>query len=161
MANKRNKRDDRLVARLTRGSQPTRRRAKGRRFSEENQPKRGRGRPKGARNYFTRNVQEALLKAVNRFGADGRGKDGLEGYFFKMCGEEPKSVMTMLNSTMPTRITVEQRPKRYRTLDEVRQELARYGMDLTQPALPNYKGPEIELDAEEITEPAGTETDSD
>jgi hypothetical protein len=154
-----NKKRDGLLKRLTRGSQPARHRAAGRRFSKANQPKRGRGRPKGARNYFARNVQEALLKAVNRFGADGRGKDGLEGYLFKMCGEEPKSVMTMLNSTMPTRITVEQRPKRYRTLDEVRQELAQYGIDFTQPALPNYKGPEIELDAEEITEPVEKKTD--
>jgi hypothetical protein len=150
-----NNKRDALLKRLTRGSQPGRRRNKGKRFSKEHQPKRGRGRPKGARNYFTRNVQEALINAVNRFGEDGRGKDGLEGFFFKMCREEPKSVMTMLQGTMPTRITVERRPKRYPTLDEIRAELAQYGIDFTQPELPNYKGPEIELDAEEITEPVG------
>jgi hypothetical protein len=147
----RDKRDG-LLRRLTRGSQPGRRRAKARRFSKENQPKRGRGRPKGVKNYFTRNVREALFNAENRFGEDGRGKDGLEGFFFKLCGKEPKSVMTMLNGAMPKRITVERRPKQYRTLDEIREELAQYGIHFTQPMLPNYKGPEIELDAEEITE---------
>jgi hypothetical protein len=155
-----NNKRDALLKRLTRGSQPGRRRNKGKRFSKEHQPKRGPGRPKGARNYVTRNVLEALINAVNRFGEDGRGKDGLEGFLFKMCGEEPKSVMTMLQGTMPTRITVERRPKRYRTLDEIRAELAQYGIDFTQPALPNFKGPEIELDAEEITEPVGNKPES-
>ncbi len=61
-------------------------------------------------------------------------------------------MMTMLNGAMPKRITVERRPKQYRTLDEIREELAQYGIHFTQPMLPNYKGPEIELDAEEITE---------
>jgi len=37
--------------------------------------------------------------------------------------------------------------------------LARYGIHITQPALPNYKGPEIELDVEEITDAAKDETD--
>jgi hypothetical protein len=105
-------------------------------------------------------VLEALINAVNRFGEDGRGKDGLEGFLFKMCAEEPKSVMTMLQGTMPTRITVERRPKRYRTLDEIRAELAQCGIDFAQPALPNYQGPEIELDAEEITEPVGNKRES-
>jgi len=65
-----------LLRRLTRGSQPGRRRAKARRFSKENQPKRGRGRPKGVKNYFTRNVREALFNAENRFGeTDGARTD--------------------------------------------------------------------------------------
>jgi|SRR5690349_9384513 hypothetical protein len=154
-----NKKGDGLLKRLTRGSQPGRHRAAGRRFSKPNQPKRGRGRPKGARNYFTRDLQEATFNAVNRFGEDGRGKNGMEGFVFGMCSRNPEKVLDLMRAFMPKQITVEQRPKRYRTLDEVRQELAQYGLDFTQPALPNYKGPEIELDAEEITEPAGNKTD--
>jgi hypothetical protein len=150
------KKGDRLLARLTRGSQPGRRRATGRRFSKENQPKRGRGRPKGARNYFTRDLQEATFNAVNRFGEDGRGKNGMEGFVFRMCSRNPEKVLDLVRASTPRQITVERRPKRYRTVDEMQEELAQYGIDL--PALPNYKGPEIELDAEEIMDPAEDNT---
>jgi hypothetical protein len=58
--NKPAKEKDRLGA-LTRGSQPGRARVKGKRFSKEHQPKRPRGRPKGATNLLTRNLKEAIL----------------------------------------------------------------------------------------------------
>ena len=154
-----NAKGDGLLKRLTRGSQPGRRRLTGRRFSKENQPKRGRGRPKGARNYFTRDLQEATTNAVNRYGEDGRGKNGMEGFVFSMCSQNPEKVLDLLRAFLPRQVTVEQRPKRYRSVEEIHQELAQYGIHITQSALPNYKGPEIELDGEEITDPAKDETD--
>jgi hypothetical protein len=37
-------------------------------FSRERQPKRGRGRPKGSTNFFTRGVKEAIIDACNELG---------------------------------------------------------------------------------------------
>jgi hypothetical protein len=126
----------------------------GRRFTSEQQPKK-RGRPPGAQNYFTREINEALLRAVNRYGQDGKGKDGLDGFFFKMCGEEPKSVMMLLRGAMPTQVTVERRapPKQYKSLNDVRRELAQRGINLDRVfPLEHHKGPLIELDTDDSTE---------
>jgi hypothetical protein len=49
------------MARLTRGSQPGRRRVKGQRFTKGNQPKRPPGRPKNATNLLTREIREAIV----------------------------------------------------------------------------------------------------
>jgi hypothetical protein len=78
----------------------------------------------------------------------------MEGFVFRMCSQNPEKVLDLMRAFTPRQVTVEQRPKRYRSVEEVHQELARYGIHITQPALPNYKGPEIELDGEEITDPA-------
>jgi CHASE3 domain sensor protein len=51
---------DRLAGRLTRGSQPARRRVQGKRFTTDDQPKQ-RERPKGATNLVTRELEEAIL----------------------------------------------------------------------------------------------------
>jgi hypothetical protein len=161
--NSRGSRKDHAAARLTRGTQPGRANGSGKRFGKEDQPKK-RGRPKGARNYFTREIQEALLRAVNRYGQDGRGKDGLEGFFFKMCGEQPLSVMGMLRAQMPTQVTVERRgqPKQYKSLDEVRRELAQRGINIDPVfQLEHHKGPLIELDADDVSERKAGESKED
>ena len=74
--NKRN----RVAARLTRGSQPGRRREKGKRFSTDDQPKRSRGRPPGATNLMTRELKEAILGGCSDCGADGKGNVTLVGH---------------------------------------------------------------------------------
>ena len=79
--NKRN----RVAARLTRGSQPGRRREKGKRFSTDDQPKRSRGRPPGATNLITRELKEAILGGCSDCGADGKGTGGLRGYMRKVA----------------------------------------------------------------------------
>jgi len=72
---------------------------------------------------------------------------------------KPEKVLDLLRAFLPRQVTVEQRPKQYRSVEEIQKELAQYGISITQPALPNYRGPEIELDGEEITDPAKDETD--
>ena len=44
------------------------------------QPKRGRGRPKGSTNFFTRDMKEAIIDACNELGFDGQGQEGMKGY---------------------------------------------------------------------------------
>lgn len=61
---KRLTKEDRVVRRLMRGSQPRRARAAGKRFSTEYQPQ-GRGRPKGSKNVMRRELKEAVLAAAH------------------------------------------------------------------------------------------------
>jgi len=100
MVQNKNKRD-RLAARLARGSQPARRRKKGKRFSADNQPKRGRGRPRGAKNLATRGVIEAFLGGVSDCGADGKGTGGLRGWAWKLAMEDMKTTGMLLRAFIP------------------------------------------------------------
>ena len=147
-------RKSRAKRRLARGTGTPREVKKRPKVEEGN--KRGRGRPPGAQNYYTRQVKEAILEAANQLGEDGEGYDGLVGYMRFLGRSEPKTFAMLLRAVMPTQVdikTVEQvgRPKRYQTSEEVLEELKMYGIvPQEQKALPHYVGPEIELDAEDV-----------
>jgi len=139
----------------TRGSKPQRTHEKNETcFSKEFQPK-NRGRKAGVPNFITREVKEAIISACNRYGADGKGTGGLEGYLFKLCDEHPPVMGGLLRAIMPTQVTVErkERPKEYKSYEEMCAELERqYGIKLDRPVyqLEYYKGPVVELD-EDVT----------
>ena len=151
------KKGDRVAARLTRGSQPRRRRVKGKRFSKEHQPKHPRGRPKGATNLMTRDVKEAIIAACNQIGSDGKGTGGLQGYMVFLGKQHPTTMGMLLRAIMPTQVTVErtERPKEYKTLEDAKKELEQYGIKW-EPVhrLQYYKGPVIELDADDVADDA-------
>jgi len=144
--NKRN----RVVARLTRGSQPGRRREKGKRFSTDDQPKRSRGRPPGATNLMTRELKEAILGGCSDCGADGKGTGGLRGYMWKLAMEDKKTMGMLLRAILPADVKVEvTEQKTYQSLDEVKAKLAELGIppeDVYR--LEHYKGPVIEVEPE-------------
>src|SRR5215471_19085185 len=106
MAQNNNKRD-RLAARLARGSQPARRRKKGKRFSTDDQPKRSRGRPPGATNLMSRQLKEAILGGAADCGADGKGTGGLRGYMWKLAMEDQKTMGMLLRAILPADVKVE------------------------------------------------------
>jgi hypothetical protein len=120
---------DPLLARLMRGSQPGRARSAGKRFSKEYQPAR-RGRRKGSRNLISRDIKEAILAAAKAVGEDGKGKNGLVGYMVTLAREEPRLMATLLHRVMQMQGGVERiEPKVvYESLDQVRAELAKYGI---------------------------------
>ena len=154
MANKKTKN---LAARLARGSAPNRGKH-GRQHRVDQHPRRGRGRPPGAKNYFTREVKEALIAAVNEYGSDGRGKNGMKGFFLKMCDEEPTSVMSILRATMPTQVSVERKDVPVKTEQEVRARLERIGLRLEDLRQYRFHTPAqvLELTAEDVSENEGT-----
>jgi hypothetical protein len=86
-------------------------------FTKEFQPKGKRGRKAGVPNFITREVKEAIIDACNRYGADGSGTGGLEGYMFKLCAEQPGVMGGLLGRIMPTQVTIEktQRPEPYKS----------------------------------------------
>jgi hypothetical protein len=91
---------DLLAARLTRGSQPGRRRMNANRFSQDNQPKRPPGRPRGATNLMTRDLKEAILGGCSDCGMDGKGTDGLRGYMKRLAMEDTKTMGTLLRAIL-------------------------------------------------------------
>jgi len=127
------KKRDRLLARLTRGSQPARRRIKGKRFDKEHQPKRPRGRPKGATNLLTRNLREAILRGCEDCGFNGKGAGGLRGYMKRLAIEDPKTMGMLLRGMIPTEVKVEGKQVRVSlTLEEAKAEVARFGLPPTE-----------------------------
>ena len=146
-----NKRD-RLTARLTRGSQPGRRREKGKRFSTDDQPKRARGRPKGASNLnlMTRELKEAILGGAADCGEDGKGTGGLRGYMKRMAIRDSKTMGILLRAILPADVKVEvTEQKTYQSLDEVKTKLAGLGIPTENVfRLEHYKGPLIEAEPE-------------
>jgi hypothetical protein len=147
------KEGDRVAARLTRGSQPGRRRVKGKRFSKEHQPKRPRGRPKGATNLMTRNLKEAILGGCEDCGLDGKGTGGLRGYMKRLAIQDPKTMGTLVRSMLPMEVKVEEQQLRVsQTLEEAKAELARLGLPPSEIyKLEYYKPPLIDAEAVEST----------
>jgi hypothetical protein len=145
---------DRLAARLMRGSQPGRRRMNGKRFSTNNQPKRARGRPKGATNLMTRQVQEAILIAFSELGEDLHGKDGLVGFLKRIGRNDLKTAGMMLRAVMPTQMTLEKKENvSYQSIDEVRAELNRPGICIDKVFKLEYiKQPVVEVKATDVTD---------
>jgi hypothetical protein len=144
---------DRLAARLTRGSQPGRQRAKGKRFTKDNQPKRLPGRPKGATNLMTRELKEAILGGCSDVGENGKGKGGLRGYMRRMAKQDTKTMGTLLRAILPTEVTVEEKQDwAYQTIEEAKAELERLGIPSREVyRLEHYKGPLIDVEADEST----------
>jgi hypothetical protein len=71
-----------------------------------------------------------------------------------MCFQHPERVFIALQAIMGTQVTIErqERPKEYKTIEEVRAELEAHGIRMEEPhQLQYYKGPLIELDADDVT----------
>ena len=150
--NKPAKKKDRLAA-LTRGSQPGRVRVKGKRFSKEHQPKRPRGRPKGATNQLTRDLQEAIRGGCEDCGLDGKGTGGLRGYMKRLAKEDTKTMGMLVRSMLPTEVKVEEKQVPvYQTVEEAKAEVARLGLPPAEIyKLEYYKAPLIDVEAVEST----------
>ncbi len=128
-AHKTGSKKDRLAARLTRGSQPGRRRVEGKRFSTDDQPKRPRGRPKGSPNLITRQVKEAILLGLSELGEDLQGKGGLVGFVKRVGRYDLKTAAMLLRAVMPTQVTIEEKQEIvYQSVDQARADLQRAGI---------------------------------
>lgn len=64
-------------------------------------PNRGRGRPPGTPNKTTAALKDAILKAAELTGRDGKGKDGLTGYLRRVAAEDVKAFSGLLGKVLP------------------------------------------------------------
>ena len=93
--------------------------------------KRGRGRPKGARNVLTRVISDAILLAAEQVGEDGKGKGGLVGYLKRVAKKDQKAFCPLLGRVLPLQVQVENKTEvRYKSVDEVRAELEARGISI-------------------------------
>jgi hypothetical protein len=51
-------------------------------------------------NTFAREIREAIIAAPSRIGSDGKGKDGLVGYFTWLAGAHPRIFIGLLLEVM-------------------------------------------------------------
>jgi hypothetical protein len=145
---------DRLAARLTRGSQPWRRRVKGKRFSKDNQPKRPPGRPKNATNILTREIRGAIVTAFSELGEDLHGEGGLVGFIKRIGRNDLKTAGMLLRAVMPTQMTIEQKEEIvYQSVEQARADLERAGIPIDEVfKLEHFKGPVVEVKATDVTD---------
>jgi hypothetical protein len=64
----------------------------------------GPGRPKGAPNKTTALLKEAIIRAAEAAGEDGRGKGKLTGYCTFLAKSEPKAFAQLLGKVLPMQI---------------------------------------------------------
>jgi hypothetical protein len=115
-----------------------------------------RGRPPGAKNYWTREVKEAILDAANELGEDGHGYDGLKGYMKFLGSTELKTFGMLIRAVMPTQVTVEHKDVKIDTVEDVEKELASIGLWLEDLRPFKFHTPEqvLELMARDVTDDA-------
>lgn len=65
----------------------------------------GPGRPPGSANKTTALLKDAILKAAEMTGQDGKGKGKLVGYLRFLAAGEPKAFAALLGKVMPMQIT--------------------------------------------------------
>jgi hypothetical protein len=165
--NKIQKRNSRKRARnrAVRAVQPRKARDNNRetRLGGERGPKRACGRPPGSQNFFSREIKESVIRAANKVGLDGKGTGGMDGYLVRVALENQAVFCGLLRAVMGTQVTLEQTqpPKRYETLEEVLADLKSRGIvPLEQKTLPHYHGPEIELDAVDVSSEPGEDEET-
>ena len=108
----------------------------------------------GAKNYWTREVKEAILDAANELGEDGHGYDGLKGYMKFLGSTEPKTFGMLIRAVMPTQVTVEHKDVKIDTVEDVEKELASIGLCLEDLRPFKFHTPEqvLELMARDVTD---------
>ena len=67
--------------------------------------KAGPGRPKGSLNKTTTLLKEAILKAAELSGEDGKGKGKTVGYLKRLANEQPVAFSGLLGKVLPMQVT--------------------------------------------------------
>jgi hypothetical protein len=120
-----------IAKRLTSGSQPGRGQiANGGGLYRKGHKKIG-GRKKGVQNTLTRELKEAIINAAIRLGADGNGKDGLEGYLMMLGREEKRTFGMLLRAVLPMQVNASVTTTvnvKYKTLEEASEEARKLGL---------------------------------
>src|SRR5208283_2444571 len=87
------------------------------------------GRPPGVQNLFTREIKEAAVNAATRYGADGHGLGGLEGFFFRCCDLHAPVMIALLSRICPMQKAPDgERKTVYRTPEEFDEALKARGL---------------------------------
>jgi len=90
------------------------------------------GRKKGQRNKLTTLIKDAIVKAAELEGQDGKGKDGMVGYMRKLARNEPKTFAGLLGRALPFHLISHQTndADRFESKEELLEELERRGLPI-------------------------------
>jgi hypothetical protein len=71
---------------------------------KKGRPKTG-GRKKGVQNIITRELKDAIIKAAELHGQDGKGKDAVVGYLYGLAAMRQPVLFVSLLRLTPTRVS--------------------------------------------------------
>lgn len=76
------------------------------RFTKKGKPdgRASNGRKLGAVNRIPRLLVDTIMSAGAKFGFDGKGKGGLEGYCMRLARDEPRAFAMLMSKIIPTQI---------------------------------------------------------
>jgi hypothetical protein len=86
------------------------------------------GRAKGRRNKTTVMLKEAILKAAELCGSDGRGRDGMVGYLRMLASKERALFSRLLEKVLPMQLDLKDTTKKIYTPDEAAARLQERGL---------------------------------
>ena len=91
------------------------------------------GRKKGTPNRFNRDLLQAIPQAADQFGSDGKGKDGIDGYFQRLAGEKEGYFVSLLRQAVQKQVptTEPENEVVYSTEQDFRQALLDRGVHPT------------------------------
>lgn len=90
------------------------------------------GRKKGTPNKTTTLLKDAIIKAAEMLGQDGKGKNGTVGYLMWLGRHEPAVYGRMLEKILPMQLEVKDTSKRLYTADEAKAALEERGLPVPQ-----------------------------
>jgi hypothetical protein len=98
---------------------------------DENRPYDSRGRRRGGQSRTSVVLKDAILYAAQCVGEDGKGLDGLVGYLKQIARTDPRTYASLLARVIPLQVTsTTTQEVTYRSIDEVRAELAARGIPI-------------------------------
>ena len=91
------------------------------------------GRKKGTPNRINRNLIEVMLKAAGQVGSDGKGKDGIGGYFRRLAGKKEGYFVSLLRPAVQKQLPATELENEviYSTEQDFRQALLDRGVHPT------------------------------
>ena len=106
------------------------------------------GREKGTPNVVTRNSREAIVAALNAYGRDGAGKQGMIGFCLRLLDEDiGRNGLALLSLITPRQLHAEVTSRNEQvllTIADLDQDLARRRLPCTQEIFKlDYKGNEL------------------
>jgi hypothetical protein len=106
------------------------------------------GRKAADPNKMPTTLKECILRAGEILGSDGKGKDGLTGWIIQLAVNEPRTYAMLLGRVLPYQVETRSDVKSeivYRSVTEIRREMASRGVDMRLVAKLIEHDPEPEM----------------
>jgi hypothetical protein len=93
------------------------------------------GRPKGGANHFSKYSQAVILEALETFGRDGRGKDGIIGFIHRALHEDVRHGVSLLLGITPKLLEaniIRKTEVSFQSVEDLDRDLAAHGLPPTR-----------------------------